>query len=423
MTEKSKKSIIITICIILGIMFAYSMQMSPSPILLEIRDYYGIVNNDMLLNMVISVIYITIVIGCFTGATIEQKIGTPRLFIFSMLLVAAGGLLSLVASKYAILLFARAVFGLGFGLSVQFVGSAIMKYYQSLAREKMNTLNGMFPFIGTLFSFFLASPLSKWLGGFKGSLAFWSIPVILAIVIWLVCIKEKELPDYSILDAEDEPTPEGNIYKSLWKRKEIRLLSITYICDFACVSYICVIIPTLFYEATSMSIDAAGLVAAIAFPAFGILGTVIGGIMVNKTGMRRPSLLLGQILKFVGVCISTLGCNISPILLVAGVCIFGIGNGMWMPSLYCVPMDLEGMTSTLAGASFSLMTAFGMVAGFLAPTIGGWLTNILMDASKIADSTAAHAYGLQWSLFIFGFTNIISSICMFIFKETGKKRN
>lgn len=420
---KNKKAVgIVTVCIVLGILFAYAMQMSPSPILLEIRDYYAITNNDTLLNMAVSIIFLTIVIGCLIGAKVEQKIGTRNLFILSMSLILAGGLLSLAAFRYAILLVARALYGLGFGFSVQFIGSAIMKYYDPIAREKMNTLNGMFPFFGTVISFFLAAPLSKLLGGFKTSLAIWTIPVAIALILWALLTREKTLPDYTLGETPEDAEPEQHIYRNLWSRKEIRLLSITFVCDFTVYSYIAVILPTLFFEATEMSQEIAGLVAAIAFPAFGILGSSLGGVFLNKTGLRKPTLLTGQILKFFGVCIATLGCSISPAFLVGGICLFGIGNGLWMPALYCVPMDLKGMTSTLSGAAFALMTACGMTAGFLAPSIGGWLTNLLMNSSGLTDAVASHAFGLKWSLFIFGFTNVVSTLCMLFFKETGTRR-
>lgn len=420
MDTKTKNTVrMATICIVLGILFCYSVQQAPAPILLEVRDHYQIMNNDMLLNMAVSSVYLTIIIGCLTGAKVEAKVGTYKLFSISMVLAVVGSFLTLAAVNYPVLLIARLIYGLGMGFSVQFIGSAIMKYYEPLAREKMNTLNGMFPFLGTVITFFLASPLSKLLGGFKSSIAVWGLPILLALLLWILTVKEKNLPDMTAGEAE-EALPK-NVYGSLLKRKPILLLCITFVCDFACYAYIAVIVSTLFFEATDMSLSTANLVAAVAFPAVGIAGSGLGGILLNKTGLRKPSLLLGQILKFIGVSVCTLGAS-NPVLLVGGICLFGLGNGLWMPALYCVPMDLEGMTPALSGASFSLMYAFGMVAGFISPLLGGKLTNVFMEMSGIADATASHVYGLKWSLFIFGLLNLISTVCMAIYKETGKKR-
>ena len=415
---KKNRIVLATICIILVFTFGYAMQQSPAPVLLEIQDYYGIVNNDTLLNLCVSICYLSIVISCLIGAKVEQKIGLINLFKVTMVLIITGGLASLISVNYYILLAARLVWGFGFGLGIQFIGSAIMKYYDEMAREKMNTLNGMFPFIGTVICFLIAAPLSNLLGGFKQSLAIWTIPMILAIVLWILFIRDDNLPDFS---NPEEAAPEGNVFATLWKYKAIRLLCITFVCDFTCYSYVAVVVNTLFYEATDMSLEVAGLVAAVAFPAFGIVGSGLGGILLNKTGLRKPPLVAGQAIKFIGLCLTSLGTS-NPILLVGGICLFGIGNGMWMPSLYCIPMDLEGMTPNLAGAAFAFMSAFGMTAGFFAPSIGGAITDALRASCGISDAIASHVFGLRWSLFIFGCMNIISFVCTMIFKETGKRR-
>lgn len=423
MQNKKNKAGLVTAIIVIGILFFYVMQMSPSPILLDIKEYYQIGNNDMLLNMCISIIFITTVIACIIGAKVEQKIGNRNLFILSSALVAIGGLMSLVSFNYYVLLAARAIWGLGFGLSVQFIGSAIMLYYKDTAREKMNTLNGMFPFIGTVISFLLAAPFAKVLGGVRGSLAVWAVPVVVVLALWVFLIKQKDLDALSVKEEMPEEAEEKHIYRNLLSRRPIQLLCVTFVCDYTCYSYIAVIVPTLFFEATNMSQEVAGVVAAIAFPAFGMLGSFLGGVHLNKTGLRKPTLLWGQIGKFIGLLLAFIGCSISPILLVVGICIFGFSNGFWMPALYCVPMDLKGMTPTLSGAAFALMTAFGLTMGFVAPTLGGALTNMFMSNSGLTDPIASHVYGLKWSMMIFACMNIISTICMMIFKETGTKRN
>ena len=80
------------------------------------------------------------------------------------------------------------------------------------------------------------------------------------------------------------------------------------------------------------------------------------------------------------------------------------------------------MTSNLAGAAFAYMSAFGMAAGFFAPTIGGAITDALRNTYSGTDPFAAHVHGLRWSLFMFGCMNLISTICMLIYKETGTRR-
>ena len=333
MKKNNGKIKLATFCIVLGILFSYVMQQSPSPVLLEIQDYYGIVNNDTLLNLCVSIIYASIVIACLFGAKIEQKTGLKRLFVWTMGLMIAGGALSMIATKYIVLVAGRFIWGFGFGLGIQFIGSAIMEYYSPVAREKMNTLNGMFPFLGTVICFLLMSPLSKQMGGFKPALAVWIVPMIFALVIWIASISDDNMPHWVDETAVNEPEFQGSAFKNLWARKPIRLLCITFVCDFCCYSYVAVIVPTLFYEGTSMDMDTAGLMAAIAFPLFGLLGSGLGGIILNKTGLRKSTLVAGQIIKFLGLSLATL-LIANPVCLVGGICLFGFGNGLWMPAFY-----------------------------------------------------------------------------------------
>ena len=400
--QKSRNQLgLATVVIIVSILFFYVMQMSPSPLLLEIKDYYQINNNDMLLNMSASIIFPFIVIACLIGAAVEAKIGTYNLFTLAAVLVIAGGLINLIAVSYALLLAGRAIFGLGFGFGVPFIGSAIMKYYKPDSREKMNTVNGLFPFVGTVISFLLAAPISKYgriqdQSGHLGNSDHHHADHMAAghprkKTFCTIHPTKKHFPEHE----------EKASLRSLLHRKEIVLLCITFMCDFTCYSYIGVIVPTLFYEATSMSEAMAGIMAAIAFPAFGILGSSSGGIHIAKTGLRKPTLVAAQFGKFIGICIATFGCSHSAPLLIIGIAIFGFCNGLWMPAMYCVPMDLPGMTPTSVGAAFSLLNAFGLTLGFIAPP---WrlVTNILMAYIRIADATANHYRPVAvGSLFIF----------------------
>ena len=85
----------------------------------------------------------------------------------------------------------------------------------------------------------------------------------------------------------------------------------------------------------------------------------------------------------------------------------------------CIPMDLDDMNPSRVGAAFGLITACGLIFGFIAPTVGGILTEYLSSVSGLGDPIASHVFGLRWSLFLFGFVNIIGTVCMLRIRETG----
>ncbi len=237
-------------------------------------------------------------------------------------------------------------------------------------------------------------------------------------IIWVIMIREKDIPSLES-GEEDQKEVEKGIYLNLWRRHDIKMLCIIFVMDFFCYSYLAVILPSYLSEMGNLPEATAGFWAAIAFPAFGILGGIIGGITTAKLGRRKPTLGAGQVLKFAGILIASLGSSISVYVTILGIAIFGLGNSMWMPVLYSVPMELEGMTPTRVGAAFAFISSCGFLVGFISPVFGGWLTNLFMSLSSITDPSANHAFGLKWSLFAFGFVNIISFICALLMNETG----
>ena len=146
--------------------------------------------------------------------------------------------------------------------------------------------------------------------------------------------------------------------------------------DFFCYSYMVVVLPTLIAEGGGMDPSVANLCAALAFPLIGLVGSILGGAVMSKTGRRKPILIVGQILKFVGVTVLISTVSFSVPLALVGTAIYGIGNGMWMPVLYTMCMELKDMTPSRSGAAFALFNATAFLSGFVSPTIGGWLTTI-----------------------------------------------
>jgi len=419
MRDRSPNSrAVITPLILLGIWILYVQQVSPAPLLGILAEHFGIANNDMLLNMSVSIIFPAIIVASLVGAAIEHRLGLRRLFTVALGFAVVGMLTNYVASSYWVFLLGRFLYGVGFGLAIPFIGSAIMKWYEPHQREGMNTANGLFPFFGAVTGYALMVPIYVLLGSsWRNALGAWGIVLAAVMIAWVTMARDPGLA--RDVEPETEGLPERGTFFALLRRRSIRLLSVTFICDFLCYSYIATILPTYLSEIGGLSATAAGLWAALAFPAVGILGGMLGGIHMSRTGRRKPSLVAGQVLKLAGLLVASLGASVSFGAVVVGVVLFGLGNSCWMPALYNVPMDLEDMTPNRVGSAFALILAFGFAAGAVSPAIGGWLTTLLAGMSGLGDATASHIFGLKWSLFAFAFINIVGVLCMLAIRESG----
>jgi MFS family permease len=416
---------LLTTLLIVGIFIGYVHQMAPSPIFNMLVKDYAIYSGDGLtdyarLNLPVSIMFLFIIIASIAGAPLELRIGPRNLYIVVLTLLTAGTLMNYAARDFTLYTLGRAVMGAGFGLGLPFIGSAIMRWYSPRQREIMNSINGMFPFVGTVISFGVMVPLTHAFGGsWRQALGIWGFGCSVVLILWILLVRELPLqPGEPGTDTQDEGTLQ--LYGGLWKRKEIKLLSVAFTCDFFCYAYIAAILPTYLGMAGNISEAQAGLLAAIAFPAMGILGALIGGAWLTTGGKRKPPFISGQILKFLGICVASLGAGISIWMIVAGMVLFGLGNSMWMPAMYNIITDLDEMTPTRAGASFAFTSAFGFVAGVISPYLGGLLTNVLIASSGISDPVLAQMHGLRWSLFAFGFLNLICLACALSIRETGK---
>ena len=389
MERKNNKQTFITLCVILVIGIGYIYQMAPSPVLGQLKDRYGI-GNEALLNLAVSIVHPLTIGASLYGGVLLRRMGLYRMFIWTQVLLAAGILMNLAAGDYLVFLAGRVVYSAGFGLGIPFIGAAITSWYSGNARERMNTLNG--------------------------------IPLVLLLLFWLTVVRRQDLPAGQDDDRAQEPAPpqERGVYSYLWGKQGIRLLCIIFMMDFFCYSYMVVILPTYLAEAAEMEASAAGLLAAAAFPAIGILGSMAGGILMSVTGRRKPILAAGQALKLAGVLVLTLCLEHSLIMGIAGIIVFAVGNGMWMPVMYTMPMEMDGMDDSRVGAAFAFMSSCGFLMGFISPILGGGLTNTIMAMAPHKDLVLRHVFGLKWSLFLFGFTNIEALVCALRIEETGK---
>ncbi len=417
----NKKSIL-TILLILGILTAYFLQMAPSPYLSILRIDLGVGDNDALLNLAVSAIYPPLIAASLLGGLLEQRWGLRNLFGVTLGLFACGMWLNYIADSFVLFILGRILFGLGFGLSIPFIGSAIMHFYTPKQRGALNTLNGLFPFLGSFLCFMLMIPLYRLFGqSWQNSLGIWGFFFAVILLLWYGLLRHRDLQQMDTLSAANTASTakEKGIYRNLLTRREILLLTIIFMCDFFVYSYIIVLLPTFLMESGGFTEAVAGLWAAIAFPAMGMAGCLLGGWYTTAMGRRKPVLLAGVAMEVLGVLLVGMLSPLSIVWAVLGFGLFGLGNGLWLPALYSIPMELPGMTPVLTGGAFALMTSAAMACGFLSPSIGGWITNLLAQTAPYSNAVACHAYGLRISLFLFGFINLLGLLCAGMLRETG----
>jgi CP family cyanate transporter-like MFS transporter len=387
----------LTALIILGIFFMYIAQMHPSAVLTQIM-------NDLGINMAqggfgISVIFIPIIIFAMIGPFIQQKIGLKNMYVLTLIIGGVGIMLYLLADSYAMLLTGRVLYGIGFGLGTPFIGAAIMYWYTPKQQETMNTINALFPYFANVLVYGTTIPMMEMFNGsWRMALAIWGIFCVVVLTFWLGMVK-----DEGPISAEiaGEVSSDKNVYLNLLKRKEIVILIIAFVCDFISFSIISSMLPTYYETEAGYTPDMANNLTMI-FPIAGIAGGLIAYGYMGKSGRRKGLLVIGQVMKVVGIALFYFGK--SGFIGFVGVALVGIGNCIWIPPMFLVPMELEKMTPTLVGAAFSLITSCGFVSGLIAPAVAGWMGD---------------NFTLRLAIFLCAFPCLIGTFACMMIRETG----
>lgn len=422
-----KKLSVCTAIIITGSILAYTQQYAPSPILSLISESYHLENRSDLLNLSCSIVYITIIISAILASQITTLIGLKRLYILYLCLISTGTMLCSIPSSYAFFLFSRLLYGFGYGLGIHFIGAAISSLYTGQSRYRMNTMNGVFPYAGSVVCYITMPLITNLFGAWRYSFLLLSFMSLTLLFLWVVFVPDnifiENLAQTHSVDKKDNSVNPNDhnkadtSYIAVWSIRSIRLLSINYMGEMLCYSYVSAILPTLLMESGRLSRVQAGFASAIIFSCTGLIGVLTGGWVISHLGYRKLNLVLGALIKIVGLMIflpfAILKSNLS--LELISFCMCGFGGGIIMPSLFTVPMDLDISTAQV-GMSFSLMSSCAYTCAFLSPFLGGLLTDRLSGHFSYMQS-------LLISLIIFSAANIVAFIAAIRMPDITMSKN
>jgi MFS family permease len=432
---------LIAVLLFVGSLIGFAHNTSPAPFIPNMITFFGMdsVSDQSLINLSMSIIFASTIPAQLIGAAIEDKIGTRRLFTLAMLITAIGVLMVFIPSEnYGVFLVGRVVYGIGFGFNIPALGSAFMKWFRVKGRRIMVTLNGVLPLLGALVSYAMLPVVGMSYGGEGGLQAGWQfgygftgLIVAVVFVIWIAGVRKK-VDGINIAAEEErflgtaEVIPEGakkeNAFAWSLKTNQIRCLLAAFICDFTMYMYIATILPIwLINNAGGMDEVTANFWTAIAFPVFGVIGTILGGVLMNVTGRRKPIIVFCQILKLIGFIVACMGSDSGSMAIIFGVALFGLGNGGWMPPMFLMPTEIKGTDSSKVAASYAILMSAGYAAGLVSPVAGGAISENLIAGSGIEGEAAQLAFGLKWSVFYLGLSHIVAIIFALKLKETGPK--
>lgn len=333
------------------------------------------------------------IVGTFVAAGIAVKFGIKYAFFASALMIAVG-LITPYSPNYEILLASRFVMGLGGALMIVYFNPIVLKFFEPSERPVINGINAVAFNVGTVIVMWFVGDINALLGGWKASLAAFSIASIVLAVLWL-------LVDYSDTSKNggaggDAKADDHYGYKKGLADSFNWRFSLTYAGILA--FYICLF---TFSSAAGLNETTKYVMGA------GIVGTIVGMIYSQRYPKRLP------ILRWSGfaLVISAAGLFFFDSLLVKNICGFAAGFFIFLPvsALVTLPQELPGMTGQRITVVFSLFYSIS----YMFATAVLWVFGQLVDMYDGSFEMAYMFIIFISSTFFFG---------SFFLPETGEKQ-
>jgi cyanate permease len=345
----------------------------------------------------ISAPQLLIVICGVPASIMASRIGLKKTFVIGSFFEAAG-ILAPFCSNFYLLMIIRVLFGLGLAMTGPVAAGIIAQWFSRKEMPLYNGINSAAASTGQTISRLITVPIAMAIS-WRGTLAIYSILILVTATAWLFIGKEK--PPVIIAPAVERVAKTSREVAgskmTTWqilKQRETLALAFSLLGAFGLFFTLTAWLPTYYYEVFKMPLSQASSVSAI-FMLGGLPAGLIGGILPSRLGLRRPILIVSGLM--VGITGFASFIINNPYIIFPAVALYGFFAIVYMPSVLTIPMELPGMTPQQGAIILSLAMAAGNLGGF-SPIVVGYL----------ADYTGSYLPGfiiccvLSLSLFIGG---------------------
>ncbi len=362
--------------LILGLSVAMGLNwMAPAPLLPAIMAEYHVDRAPASLALAL----VPLVSGTFTipmGA-IAARLGLRWVYGLGMVLLAAGTLAP-ATSDFSQLLALRLLFSLGVAIVMPVTAAMIMSWFPPRELPFVNGLNMVGQTLGTTASLGITVLLAEAVG-WRSAMSYYGMVTLALALGWLIFGRERGGP-------EPRQVPSLGELARVLRRRETILLGLGAAGPWCLYNALSSWLPTFYAQVFGFPLSVAaasvGLINLVGIPT-----GLIGGLLPTLVGRRKPFLLLsGATMGIASVGIFLV--NESAVIY-TGLVLYGVLSLIYMPSLFTIPMELPGITSSLVAMVLAAVNTIGGLASFLAAPVVGIL----------ADSTGSFLPGfLLWSV-------------------------
>lgn len=330
-----------------------------SPFLKELQTQYGL--DYARTGLIISAVSFAKIFLPLVAGVLAVRLGISRAILIGNLFICAS-LYTPIAANFGELVASRVLFGIGGAIVVTLLGPAVLQWFPRGELALVNGFNYVAVNSGITLSLFITIPLALRFRRVQVLLAYAAVSAVLALA-WLVFGRDR-------FPAVKSTTSAAASYGEILRMKEAWWLT------FAAAGPLCIYLvfntwlPTFYKESLGLTAAKASQLTGLA-NMVGIPSAILGGVLTQRTGRRRPFLLASGLLTGVAAFGLFMTNNIA--LLSASAVVFGIGLFLWVAPLTTLAMEIPGMTPQKLAVLNGVFFSVGYLMAFVAPLIAGAL--------------------------------------------------
>lgn len=350
-----------------------------SPFLKDIQQQFAL--DYTRTGLVISAVSFAKIFIPLVAGVMAVRLGVSRAILIGNLCICAS-LYTPFASDFAVLVASRVLFGVGGAIVVTLLGPAVLQWFPRTELAIANGFNYVAVNSGITASLFLTIPLALRFGRTRTLVTYAVVSAVIAFG-WLIFGRDRY------------PANPGAKVSSLNAYIEILRMKEAWWLTLAAAGPLCIYLvfntwlPTFYKESLGLAAAKASQLTGLA-NMVGIPAAVLGGILAQRTGRRRPFILASGALT--GSAAFGLFLTRDLTVLSISAVIFGVGLFLWVAPLTTLAMELPGITPQKLAVLNGVFFSVGYLLAFLAPLLAG----------ALRDATGSFIPGfIAFSLFAF----------------------
>lgn len=320
--------------------------------------------------MLMSLTTLTTMSFNLVGGILSDKIGTKITMGTGIAIITVSQITMSMVNSYFTAAFLRLLLGVGIGLATICLIKAVSEWFPSRERAMAQSIQATGWALGNALGLILAIPVAQLLNsGWKGTfLSFGAFSLVLNFIFWLL-FKESHR---SSNNKSDQPKRSSERMWSLLRVRELWILTIGLSGAFSASSIIMTWLPKSLIDVGWSDMLAAQLSTII--PLVGIPANLVGGILSDRLGKRKPLIGISAIFLILSYAILLIDTQGALIWIAAAAS--GWFNFFFIGPLLAIPSELPEIGQERSGLFIGIVQMLSGIAGFISPIAVGWIREI-----------------------------------------------